>query len=59
MRLTLQITSWFSLVLGLIALAEGFAASSTDVNSGYTIAGGLLFGIEGLLALIYVHQEKK
>lgn len=58
MKLALQITSWFSLAIGVLALIDGFATSSTDVNSGYTIAGGLMFAIQGLLPLIYIHGRK-
>lgn len=57
MKLAVQITSWFSLLIGVIAFVEGLATTSTDPNGVYSIIGGLMFGVEGLLAILYVHQN--
>lgn len=58
MKLTLQISSWFSLIIGVVAVLGGFAAINNDpANAANELLGGLLFGTEGLLALLYVSKN--
>lgn len=60
MKLALQIMSWTSLVIGILALINGLIETGQQVTgAGDSIVGGLLFGVEGLLALMYVHAQDK
>lgn len=52
MKTALQITSWFAIVIGVLALI----GSEGDT---YTIIGALLFFCQGLFALIYIKQTEE
>lgn len=52
MKLLLTATSWFSVVLGMFAIiySEG---------DKYAIIGGMLFFIQGTLAIVYMDRQNK
>lgn len=59
MKLALQIFSWVAVVIGVLALINGAVLISTDPeNAYYTLIGGVLFGVEGALALQYIQDHK-
>lgn len=51
MKSALQITSWFAVVIGVLALlgSEG---------DPYTLLGAVLFAVQGTLALIYISKKE-
>jgi hypothetical protein len=53
MKTTLKVTSIIAVVLGGLALINGLV----DID-GYAIIGGLLFGGQGIVGLIYIGQQK-
>jgi uncharacterized membrane protein (UPF0136 family) len=56
MKLGLQIFSWVAVVLGVLAVIGGLAGGEDSYSS---LLGGILFGVEGVLALVYVSQTQK
>ncbi len=60
MKLGLQIFSWVAVVIGALGFIDGLTLLSSDpTNAYYSLVGGLLFGIEGVLALMYVSQTSQ
>ena len=60
MKLAVQIFSWISIVIGLLAILGGFAPDPTTGQlDPYAFLGGGLFFTQGLLTVIYLSQEKK
>lgn len=58
MKQALKIMSWVAIVLGVLAILGGFGETSGS-EASYAFLGGLLFGVEGLLALIYIKQTEE
>ena len=54
MKLTLQIFSWIGIVMGVLAI---FGSIGTE-DAGYAILGGLLFFLQGLIALLYIYEKE-
>lgn len=58
MKLGLQTFSWVAVVLGVLAVIGGLTTLSSDPSGAcYSLLGGVLFGVEGVLALFYVTQH--
>ncbi len=52
--------SWIAVVLGVITVISGLTQLSTDpTNAYYSLLGGVLFGVEGALALAYINERGK
>ena len=58
MKKALQIMSWVAVVLGGLAILGGFSETTAE-EAMFAFVGGLLFGVEGLLALLYIKQVEK
>jgi len=58
MKKALQIMSWVAIVLGALAILGGFS-ETTGEGAMTAFVGGLLFGVEGLLAILYIKQTEK
>lgn len=57
MKLALQIFSWVAVVIGVLALIGGLSEiTTTPEDAYYGMTGGVLFTVQGILALIYIHQ---
>jgi len=60
MKLALQIISWIAVVLGALAIIDGLSVMSYDSEGAYySMVGGAMFLTQGVVALIYVNQQKK
>jgi hypothetical protein len=60
MRTAVQIFSWVSIVIGVLAILGGFAPDpATGQIDPYAFLGGGLFLIQGLLTIIYLSQNKE
>jgi hypothetical protein len=58
MKLALQITSWVAVVVGVLAIISGLSEiSSYPTDAYYSLLGGVMFGGQGLLALIYINEK--
>lgn len=53
MRILLQATSWFAIIIGILAII-----GSINPVDGYGLFGGVLFFSQGALSIIYVRQFK-
>lgn len=58
MKFALQLFSWISVVLGVLAIF-GAVATVDPQAAQQSFIGGALFLIEGVLALIYVNKKEK
>ena len=56
MRNTLKVLSVIAVVLGALALLDGF--TSGDADAGYAVIGGGLFLAQGWITLSYLGNEK-
>lgn len=57
MKTALQVFSIISIVLGTLALVQGFIDLGAYVeDAGYSIVGGGFFLVEGILALGYINE---
>lgn len=59
MRLAVQIFSWISIVIGVLAVLGGFQPLPDGTYDPYAFLGGGLFFTQGLLTLIYLSQHKE
>jgi hypothetical protein len=58
MKKALTIMSWAAIVLGGLAILGGFSENSAE-EAMFSFVGGLLFGVEGLLAILYIKETEK
>jgi len=58
MKQALKIMSWIAVILGILTILGGFSEPS-GTGASEAFLGGLLFGVEGLLALLYIRQTEK
>lgn len=56
METALKVFSWIGIVLGVFAI---LGSLSEPVDAGYAFVGGLLFFMQGLLAVIYIKQQEE
>ena len=59
MRLAVQVFSWFSIIIGALAVLGGFVPLPDGTYDPYAFIGGGMFLIQGLLTIIYLSQESK
>ncbi len=59
MKLALQVFSWIAVTLGVLAIIGGFSDMAIDPSGAqYSLAGGALFLVEGVLALTYIKSHQ-
>lgn len=60
MRQAVQVFSWISIVIGVLAILGGFVPDPTTGQLDlYAFLGGGLFFLQGMLTVIYLAQEKE
>ena len=59
MKLTLQITSWVSVVIGVLAFIGGLGElAATPTAAYYSFMGGAMFAGQAIVALAYINYKE-
>ena len=58
MKILAQVISYFSVIVGGLALLGGLVTETGKIDS-YAVIGGLLFLTQGVVTLVYVYTQPK